>query len=472
MDPVALRWHDFADGESQTSKRHPRSPDQTSPPPPPPPPVVRRAATATSKSSFTNNYHGSNGHDNSHSTSLYTKRTLSRFGLDVLREDLTHCFCKLPVERFYTAEYGPILECGQFRDHPESSSATASRNSIVCGFHVHEYAWKKFRGIVDHGHFLKPDHLELQSCPFFNFTFCTLFDVENEYECMTPTVPLCSCKRPVIQKTERKGTTPEIVFVCKNADIDGARPKCSWYLPAKRTAFPKPKYRLHSIIDNETYFNKLQEKVDEIKAKNLHPSIIEMEATTAASNNHSDEDDDDTKPIPHLFSLVPTSVMGKRPRINRPITTNQASECASLKADLHRLREELAIKRNNNDIFEKERQKTEKLKREIEACQTSNYRLKREMDNSLALSLLCEERIEEIETQLSEMEIRKLTLDAQGMEMKDDTDCKRCHERRIEYAVAPCFHFAYCEVCATASDFKKCIVCGESIIHSQKMYMC
>jgi hypothetical protein len=405
MDPLALRWHSFADDEAQPIKRHVRSPDQTSPPPPLPPPVVRRAATPMT-----------NQDDASHPSSLHTKKTLSRFGLNILKEELPNCYCRMPAERVYTAEFGPILECGRFREAAES--ATSSR--MVCGFHVHEYAWRKFRGIVDYGHFLKSNHHELKSCSFFNFTFCTLFDVENEYECRTPTVPLCSCKRPVIQKTETRGITPMIVFVCKNADIDGARPKCSWLLEANRTPLPKPKYPLHAIIEREEYFNRMQAKMDEIKEKNLIPAITaQPSAQVVKAAQHP--------------SLVPTSVMGKR-RL-RPVT----DECA-LKAQLERLRNELAIKRSKNQQLDKERQKMDRLKKDIDACQTKNYRLKRELHNSMALSLLCEERIDAIETELSEMEVKRLIKDAQGM-VVDDTHCKKCRERCIEYAVAPCFHF-------------------------------
>jgi predicted RNase H-like nuclease (RuvC/YqgF family) len=135
------------------------------------------------------------------------------------------------------------------------------------------------------------------------------------------------------------------------------------------------------------------------------------------------------------FLLIPTSVMDKR-CVQRPVT----DECVSLKEQLDQLRNELAMKRNKNQQLEKERQKTDRLKKEIDAYQTRNYRLKQEQYDSMALLLLYEERIGAIETKLSEMEIRRLTKEDKGM-IVDDTHCRKCRKRRIEYALEPRFHF-------------------------------
>ncbi|KAI8092800.1 uncharacterized protein BX664DRAFT_236605, partial [Halteromyces radiatus] len=72
------------------------------------------------------------------------------------------------------------------------------------------------------------------------------FRVSNIFKKSSPRAPRCFCNRRVIlsecdYKLERR-----LCFVCPNFYIDGARPKCSWFLWAEELAFNKPKYPRHS----------------------------------------------------------------------------------------------------------------------------------------------------------------------------------------------------------------------------------
>jgi septal ring factor EnvC (AmiA/AmiB activator) len=125
--------------------------------------------------------------------------------------------------------------------------------------------------------------------------------------------------------------------------------------------------------------------------------------------------------------MVSSSSPPPFPILTSPSPLDWESE-KQIKLEIDRLQQEIGIQKSSN------------LKKEIDAYETKNYRLKREHHNSMALSLLCEERIDAIETELSEMEVKRSIKDTQGM-VVDDTHCKKCCERRIEYAVASCFRF-------------------------------
>jgi hypothetical protein len=98
------------------------------------------------------------------------------------------------------------------------------------------------------------------------------------------------------------------------------------------------------------------------------------------------------------------------------------------------------MKRNKNQQLEKERQRMDTLNKEVDAYRIENDELKQQHRTSMALSLHYEERIDAIKTELSEMEVKRLIKDAQGL-IVNDTHCRKCRDRPIEYAVAPCFHF-------------------------------
>ncbi|KAI9301353.1 hypothetical protein BJ944DRAFT_169233, partial [Cunninghamella echinulata] len=101
---------------------------------------------------------------------------------------------------------------------------------------------------------------ELSTCPFFNFTFCVAFRMTNDFKKLSPPVPKCFCNlRVVISENDFKGKR-RISFTCPNFYIDGAKPKCSWFLWAEELVFNKPKYPRHSLQMAQEIHSQIQEK--------------------------------------------------------------------------------------------------------------------------------------------------------------------------------------------------------------------
>lgn len=159
------------------------------------------------------------------------------------------CFCKKPAFRYDTPEYGGILDCASY---DEASPHYNPR--FVCGFHVHERSWLKVRLHILNGFPIFSEYRELFTCPLYNFTYCSFFNVVNDYCSMPLTTPKCFCNRPTILDYEHKGgcqkfnqaSTVTSYIACSNRNIPGA-PKCNYWNPSVVTVFPKSKYQIHRI---------------------------------------------------------------------------------------------------------------------------------------------------------------------------------------------------------------------------------
>lgn len=180
-------------------------------------------------------------------------------------EPTLSCFCKKPVHHYHTLEYGPILECASY---DESSPYFNTR--FACGFHAHELSWLKVRQHVLEGYPLYTGYKELDTCPLYNFTFCGLFKVINDFKSFTTTMPDCFCNRPTTlahqreRGQENKNEAPKTVnFIsCSNRSVPGA-PKCNYFNSSNVTVFPKQKRRLHTAVDEQVY----KDALDAVKRK-------------------------------------------------------------------------------------------------------------------------------------------------------------------------------------------------------------
>jgi hypothetical protein len=399
------------------------------------------------------------------------------------------CFCNKPAHRTYTLEYGPVLECGNYQVEPNDNNI---KTKYICGFHVHELAWNKLRNhLMQEGH-LNADYQELRACPLFNFTFCTIFYITNDYPMKPPSVPLCFCNRPVIIRDNKAVSSLNklkvIEFTCQNCDIEGARPKCSWILRANEVAFPRPKQRLHRDVNSDDYTNAKQDKLALIRSyqKSVVSESHKHDLLSALSTplSHTQQQDFATQfgtlklesdiPLEPSSSnstsgscsskyrslLVPTSVIAKK---SSAVSKSNVSSIGSttpmnLMIDeeqenvVHCLKRQIEILQASKDSYQRESEEIrsvfQKAKIEAEVYQKLAYRYKSEREEETILRLNTQERLSSIEVDVVEMiaEKEELLAKLSALPEQDAQEdglekCKVCFSRTVEYALIPCFHF-------------------------------
>lgn len=166
--------------------------------------------------------------------------------LDFLSSNPVQCYCNKPAHRNYTLEYGTILECASYGTIKENNYQVR----YACGFHVHELSWVKLKQQVQSRSYISSHYFELRACPLYNFTYQTVFNLENSFSKMTPfALPNCFCQNEV-----KLCDGLPLYFSCQNRDKEGAR-RCDWYLKAKNVAFIKNEHSLHSYVSLERYEN-------------------------------------------------------------------------------------------------------------------------------------------------------------------------------------------------------------------------
>ncbi|KAI9321488.1 hypothetical protein BX666DRAFT_985338 [Dichotomocladium elegans] len=160
--------------------------------------------------------------------------------------DMPFCFCGKPALLSET-DLGPMYNCCRLG----CDSLPASK--YICGFHVHKRAWNYFRGKLLGGSDIDPDDCELSVCPYFNYTFCVMFGVINGYAKSFPPPPNCFCGLAVKMAAESddfgngQRDMCKLFFRCPHFDIEGAKPKCAFSLPAEQVAFRRPNRMLHTL---------------------------------------------------------------------------------------------------------------------------------------------------------------------------------------------------------------------------------
>jgi hypothetical protein len=208
------------------------------------------------------------------------------------------CFCQKPANRYYTLEYGPILECASY-----NKSSPHYNPKYMCGFHVHELSWIKLHVQMKQGYSVCSRYTELRACPLYNFTYCAMFKVKNDYKTATVNIPTCFCGKPVkmVHDEERVVSTTAAKpaktrhhhhhqrrdieyetlyisnFICSNRTVAGAQ-KCNFLNSADKSVFPKPKVQLHKEVDYDKYTEQR-----ELMRKNVASSVdrLSMEVEKA-----------------------------------------------------------------------------------------------------------------------------------------------------------------------------------------------
>lgn len=199
------------------------------------------------------------------------------------------CFCQKPASIYYTLEYGPILECASYDKNSQHYNPR-----YVCGFHVHEVSWKKLHEQLEQGYSVCSRYVELRACPLYNFTYCAMFKVKNEFKSVPVNLPTCFCGKPIkmihdeVQEAlppakvpspplpstrgrgagghyyyhhhHKKKTRQDIGyetlyitnFICSNRTIQGAQ-KCNFLNSADNSVYQKPSRQVHREVDYETF---------------------------------------------------------------------------------------------------------------------------------------------------------------------------------------------------------------------------
>lgn len=188
--------------------------------------------------------------------------------IDFISSFPIQCFCNKPAQRKYTLEYGPILECASF-DYTDNND-NDFRSHYICGFHIHERYWTSLVDNVKKDHNVNLQCILLRSCPCFNFTVCTIFKAMNTYNMSPPLLlPVCFCNRPVSWHVTDQGS---VVFECKNRNVEGVG-RCSWSLTSIDVAFPKPRFRLHSLINFDEYYTEQEKRREQIEFTKLRNNV-------------------------------------------------------------------------------------------------------------------------------------------------------------------------------------------------------
>ncbi|KAI8378010.1 uncharacterized protein BYT42DRAFT_605547 [Radiomyces spectabilis] len=253
IDPAAVDWHDFAARQSKN-----RTDKGTTPAPAPPPTRFSRART-THTTPTTRHYRPSSAQGRYDSSNpkppIHTEWSIAK--KLTCMPDPPLCFCGKPASRRRTPEFGPILDCHYFtpcnklsesqRQTDTDQPPPPKSRSNICGFHVHQRPWDEFRQRLRDGNDIDPCDSELDICPSFNYTFCVIFRANNPYKKTTPPPPKCFCNMPVILEEGSNKHEKRLYFTCRHLNIDGARPKCSWFLWAEDVPFYVPKYPLHAL---------------------------------------------------------------------------------------------------------------------------------------------------------------------------------------------------------------------------------
>ncbi|KAI8983605.1 hypothetical protein BDB01DRAFT_130942 [Pilobolus umbonatus] len=416
--------------------------------------------------------------------------------------DTVFCFCDKPAHRVYTVNFGPVLECANY-------SLTDQNNTplYVCGFHVHELLWTECKKELEKGETLRSNYPDLKVCSLFNLIFCTVFRVDNDYVKTVHTNPLCFCNKPTILRSAQTDNGYRFSYSCRNKD----GPKCGWVLSVKQLVLPGPRTRIHQIMDERSYLNgestvdripiTTQRKEEEIGLKDLKIT----EDVVSTPRRPMDEHKlgllntllstlTTTKPydIPNLNSLclneLPpaqkydplqnshdylSSIPSLENKLNR---SDLHTRVNSLEYELKGKGEELKKKEEESKAFSKMKVLYESSTKTIEKLHKLIYLQRLEKDEEFVLRTNAQERLSTVEKEKLQMVNEKEKLLEEIEQMRElsvvdgNAKCKVCFNRSIEYALLPCFHLAYCDICV--SRLSECAICRQKSIGVQKVYLC
>lgn len=368
--------------------------------------------------------------------------TLNKDQLDYLSSIPLKCFCKAAAHKAYTAEYGPIYECASYNYSHRPMSQFQSK--FICGFHIHERSWYKLLNNSKQDNVIDLELPELRVCPQFNFTVCTMFRVGNDYQLAPPVeVPYCFCNLPIVMHITLEGHV--IQFTCPSASLEGAK-KCSWSLPSKEVAYPKPNIRIHAYISEEQYLTQRQQKREELinhpySNPNTHllAHLFDYDHSyydQAITNNLKDD------------KTIPTNVMAQNAtkRVAAPTAISQEPD-------------------QHNSLLE-ECQKFTSTKSRMIHLVAEKDRADLESRILDSVSIVSQEKLSNTELRIAHIKIQNKKIAEENRVYRDNIlelnntpmeeipkNCIACNIRQAEFCVQPCFHYG--EVCIVLYVFWK-----------------
>ncbi|CAJ0823527.1 3624_t:CDS:2, partial [Entrophospora sp. SA101] len=144
--------------------------------------------------------------------------------------------------------YNPSTTETMDNDGDDGSDCSKSKENKICAFHVHQPIWNE----MCRGESLNNNHPELNTCPFFNFTFCVIFNTITEFPINIPAVPRCYCGKPIVlRRIIRRHNKGKWFMSCASYQIPGARPKCAWFEWANKVLYDKKDQSNISISEEE-----------------------------------------------------------------------------------------------------------------------------------------------------------------------------------------------------------------------------
>ncbi|GAA5801044.1 hypothetical protein HPULCUR_006486 [Helicostylum pulchrum] len=333
------------------------------------------------------------------------------------------------------SKYGPIFDCVSY----DVDNHYRYGRETTCGFHVHKISWDRVRSYIDSGSTIHVEITDLRACPLYNYTFCNVFNLTNNYDKTPPhRLPNCYCGYPVELEEERNGDFCSFFFVCKNLHKQRDE-RCTCYVDAKEVFFAKSEDMLHTHVDVETYQVCEREQRARLEHfENEHRSnllaTLSAEPTTGATYN----------------SVVPVSIMEANQKFasyseSTPVIPSLApnktsyelqEEALSLEHSLSRIKQNMKLLINN-------------FKMRVPNHMIKGIYLRSEQE--LFLRINGQERVSNIEAgmlelaqkhekQTKEFELYKEKV----LEQYEYKKCKVCYSRDIEYILVPCFHFGKC----------------------------
>ncbi|CAO3646822.1 unnamed protein product [Mucor hiemalis] len=342
---------------------------------------------------------------------------------------------------------------------------------------------------------MNPEYSELQSCPLYNFTYCSIFYVTNKFEKVPPLVlPSCFCGKPVILRETSHAYAnhrPHYFFNCQHAQIEGIK-KCSWRLEATEVAFPRAKTRIHDRVSEEEYHK-------QFKPQQQHQS--DLLATLTGFNTTAPPTIVDFESLKEKLTttLVPTSVMGKKPSltVSSSTTTSASSPIitspSKLDGDLEELKlNNMHLQKTLERVRKESQQRIQSIQNEMEQafdkltmvemdCKEELSTMNFDLREEIILRENCQNKLAHNEIKLATLIMDKDNLSEEYVNYREEirlkygkeeerNKCKVCFHRAIEYVLIPCYHYAYCHPCAI--KLKECAICRRSFTGIQKIYSC
>ncbi|CAG8451366.1 10405_t:CDS:2 [Acaulospora morrowiae] len=237
------------------------------------------------------------------------------------------CFCKKLASAAFSDEFGLFYECHFLHPNPWQEAADSAKSAktekdsedepstsraisrcndgkSICGFHIHKDVWDCIWNDKNY------DPEELNVCPYFNFTYCAMFNKRNDFEISYPQRPICFCGIPVVARFIHNN----LIFECKNYVMDGHQPKCTWHLPAIEVPFEKSRRYTHPVKEQFTE-GLLERKPDESREITVKHKIgSDIESTKSSQDNNSDQKDESRNIISNRPRLQEGSMINDRLR--------------------------------------------------------------------------------------------------------------------------------------------------------------